>query len=276
MTEPVSQNGEKADGSEAAGRERLNQLKELQNKSSMDYWWPRLESLDIPTPDTVRLEIAGTDYFQDGLKMPVPDETALHEAIKAVDGPPAFLRSDVTSRKHRMQASRIEDAQPSATVIAGVVEQHHLAMGMPMPSSYYVREWLDLYHEFKAWAYDHYDCATPIAAELRYFLFDGDLYDFGFYWPKEAITRPDRDDWEGGWQRTRDTAMHGVRVDAAEKYARRVADEFDTGYWSVDLALTERDQWYAIDRARGELSWHPDGIEQAVPDPRQRNLHTDK
>lgn len=246
-----------------------NEVADAQEQSSMDHWWPRLKGVDVMVPETVAVEIAGEGTFQDGLTLPVPDEGELRAAIETVGGPPAFLRSDVTSTKHDMgKGSRVETLDGAKANIAGIVEQHHLAWGMPMPSTYYVREWLDLDSKFRAWAYDHHDYATPIAPELRFFLLDGEIHDFGFYWPKDAIRKPDTDDWEAKWEQTRDVALNDHRVNAAETYARRVAEEFDTGYWSVDFALTRRDQWYAIDMARGELSFHPESVERAVADPR--------
>lgn len=250
-------------------RERVNRLQE---QSSMDHWWPRLEPLDVPTPDTVRLEVVETREFQGGLALPVPDESELHDAIKAVGGPPVFLRSDVTSRKHEMRASRIEDAEPPAGVVAGVVEQHHLSMGMPMASSFYVREWLDLWHLYKTFA----DGATPLAAEMRLFLLDGEVYDGGFYWPMESTWdhSATEDNWPELWEQTKERAEDAHYI--LWEHAHRVAEEFDTGYWSVDFALTESERWYAIDMARGELSAHPESVEQAVPDPRQANTPGDE
>lgn len=241
-------------------RPDMEAFERIRDQNSMDYWWPRLRSTDVRTPRTVRLEIAEEREFQDGLALPVPDRAELHDAIETVGGPPAFLRSDLTSRKHRMEASRIEEAEPTERVVAGVVEQHHLAMMMPMPSSWYVREWLDLFHHYSAWAYDHHDYHTPIAAEIRYFINEGEIHDAGFYWPEAAITRPDREDW-------RDLHQNLVKVthDARHRlgpFLESVCEEFDTGYWSVDFALTENRDWYCIDMARGEFSWHPEGIEQ--------------
>lgn len=240
----------------------------LQRQSSMDYWWPKLESVDVFTPETVRLEIVDAKEYQGGLSLPVPDIDVMLSAIESVGGPPAFFRSDVTSRKHEMnRGSRIVDAEKPLSHVGGIVEQHHMAMGMPMPSSYYVREWLNLYHEYKSFA----DSATPIAAEVRFFLLDGELHDYGFYWPEESIWEhaATKDNWRELHERVKETALNGVRVGNLKKYARRVANTFDEGYWSVDFALTDRDQWYAIDMARGELSWHPNSVEHAVEDPRE-------
>ena len=239
----------------------MDTFEKVQAQNSMDHWWPRLRDTDVPTPETVRLGIEETTEFQDGLALPLPDEDALTYAIRSVGGPPAFLRSDLTSTKHDMgKGSRVEDTDRAIAHVAGIVEEHHLAWGMPMPESYYVREWLDLFHHYTAWAYDHHDYPTPVAAEVRYFINEGEIHDAGFYWPEDAITRPDRDDWQ-------DLHQNLVRVthDARHRlgpHLEAVCEEFDTGYWSVDFALTEDRDWYCIDMARGEFSWHPEGVEQ--------------
>jgi len=252
-----------SDGS-TDGKEQFGGLKELQEQSSMDYWWPRLKSLDVQTPATVQLDIVDTQEFQGGLSMPTPDATELHHAIEAVGGPPAFLRSDVTSRKHEMRHSRIEDATPPVETVSGIAEEHYLSMGMPMPSSYYVREWLDLWHRYRTFA----DGATPIAAEIRALLLDGEVYDSGFYWPMDATWEHSAtaDNWPELWEDTKRRAVKDS--DRVEDLAAIVAEEFSDGYWSVDFALTEGEEWFCIDMARGELSVHPESVERAVADPR--------
>lgn len=239
----------------------MDDFERVQAQNSMDHWWPRLRDIDVPTPETVRLEIEETTEFQGGLALPLPDEDALTDAIHTVGGPPAFLRSDLTSTKHDMgKGSRVEDTDQVIAHVAGIVEEHHLAWGMPMPESYYVREWLGLFHHYTAWAYDHHDYPTPIAAENRYFINEGDVRGGAFYWPEDAITRPDRE----GWKRLHRDTERAAHVATKRIYPllQEVCEEFDTGYWSVDFALTEDRDWYCIDMARGEFSWHPEGVEQ--------------
>lgn len=232
----------------------------VQAQNSMDHWWPILRQADVPVPHTVRLEITDTETFQDGLELPLPNETALQDAVREVSGPPAFLRSDLMSTKHDMgKGSRVDNVESARSNIAGIVENHHLAWGAPMPSSYYVREWLDLYSTYSAWAYDYHDYPTPIAAEQRAFINDGKVYDTGFYWPMDGITRPDRDDWQDRYYDLIETV--NKNSDRLRPLIEKVASEFTTGYWSADFALTESLEWYCIDMARGEFSWHPEDIE---------------
>lgn len=250
-------------------KERMNRLQE---QSSMDYWWPKLKETKVSTPETIRLEIVDETTGGEGFPMPVPDKNKFVNAVKNVGGPPAFLRTDVTSHKHEMKGSSlVEDTENPLRYIAGVVEMHHLSMGRPMPSSFYVREWLDIYHEYKTFA----DSATPIGCEVRAFINDGELHDTGFYWPMESVWEHSvtKDNWRELHQEVVECANLHVEGGIIEHWVDFVADEFSEGYWSVDFALVHNDEydsysWYAIDMARGELSWHPEGIEKAVSDPR--------
>lgn len=247
-------------------QDNLSREAEMREESSMDHWYPRLSSVDVPTPATETVEmheqvIEDSSEAEGGFTVKQPDTADVMDAIDAVGGPPAFIRTDQASAKHRMgRASRIPlkgyDEETVGQHVWQVVEFNEMAglVGLPYETMY-VREWLNLWHEYEAFT------GTPIAAEVRMFLHEGDLHDYGFYWPEEAIQKPDADDWREKHERTREMAMEAYRLKAAKKYAERVGEEFDTGYWSVDFALTEGDQWYCLDMARGEVSWHPDECE---------------
>lgn len=250
------------------GSEAFERVRE---QCSMDHWWPRLQQTAVSTPltiavDAVTREVSDSSENPDGtLTVLEPAEEQLVDAIHEVNGPPAFLRSDQMSAKHNMsEGSKLHSDGPDDLQehLWGLYEQHELAWGAPDPSTFYVREWLELHHEFEGWAYDHKRHGTPIAAEVRCFLHEGDLHDYAFYWPKDAITRPSHEDWEIRWERTRDTALSMDNVVRIKNLAGHVVREFDTGYWSVDFALTDGGEWYCIDMARGEFSWHPEGVDQ--------------
>lgn len=229
---------------------------ELREQTSMTNWWPRVRDLDVPTPRTIRVEAEPQPFGDGSLSVPIPDGEGVASAVRELDGPPAFIRSDQMSEKHRMEkASKLQSDDPDefAGNIGQLGEAHLMAMGVPDPECYYVREWLDLHHEFTAFT------GTPIASELRFFIHHGSVHEVGFYWPEEAIRRPDSDNWQDELAALREHAL-GQRDEVA-KLAETVAQEFD-GYWSVDFAETESGDWYCIDMARGEVSWHPDGCEK--------------
>lgn len=243
----------------AAERDR-----ELREETSMTHWWPRVADLDVPTPQTVRVGVEAVS-IDDGapatdgtMSVEFPDKADLADAIETVGGPPAFVRSDQMSEKHRMdQGSKFTSADPEAfgSNAWTLLERHLMAMGVPRPQCYYVREWLDLNHAFTAFG------GTAIASELRWFINDGEIHDVDFYWPADAIQRPDSETWREDLAALREHALNAVEV--VEPYVQTVAEEFDSGYWSVDFAETADNDWYLIDMARGEVSWHPDGVEKA-------------
>lgn len=243
--------------SEGATRE------ELMQECSMENWWPRVQDLGIPLPETVRLE-ATKEPIMDGMELAVPDKSDVAEAVRQVGGPPAFIRSDQTASKHQMgNGSKVTTDDPEEMMLGSLYEAH-LGFGAPKPSCYYVREWLDLYHEFRSFA----NSETPVAAEVRTFILDGEYYDGEFYWPEDAIWdhAATEDDWPALLEKTRDRAMLDKGI--WKQMSETVATEFDTGYWSVDFALGDNGTWYLLDMARGELSWHPDSVEKPFTEAR--------
>lgn len=257
----------------------VGQIEDLREKASMDHWWPRLAQADVPTPQTVRVgmqeqQVEDSSNVAGGFTVKRPDTADVIDAIETVGGPPAFLRTDQASAKHRMEEASKVDSLDEETVglhVWEVIEFNEMAgfFGLPY-ETFYVREWLDLLSYYTAFS------GTPIAAELRFFILDGTVEQSGFYWPQDAIRRPDRDDWQDAHERLKQQTFRDGTFNAAEVLADRVADEFDDGYWSADFALSDDGQWYCIDMAPGELSWHPESCEQLVPDPREQEADRDE
>jgi hypothetical protein len=234
----------------------------LRAESSMTTWWPHLKDIDVPTPQTVRIpskevEIDDGAPATDGTVtklFPCQDEFA--RAIETVGGPPAFYRDDQMSAKHRMDGgSRITSTDPTdfRANIGEVFEAHQMAWGVPDAEAFYIREWLPLKHTFTAFS------GTPIASELRVFIYEGSVHDLGFYWPHDAIRNPDTDNWQDELAKLRESTLN--EKDTVIELAERVADTFD-GYWSVDFAQTDTGDWHCIDMARGEVSYHPESCDK--------------
>lgn len=238
----------------------------LRTQSSMDYWWPRLREADVPVPETVTIPC---DQPHEQFHRGVPDLGAVAEAGLEVGGPPAFLRTDQASDKHSMaSASKLPEGSMETVRehVYSVLEHNELAdlLGLPY-NTFYVREWLDLWHRYEA--FEH----TPIAAEVRWYLLDGEVYDKTFYWPVDSIVQheerhrhepPLPEDWRNLHEKTKDAAMSNAAW-CEREYVPAVAEVFNEGYWSLDFAFAEDGDWYAIDMARGEISFHPEGVEPA-------------
>jgi hypothetical protein len=234
--------------------------------SSMNAWWPKVEGLDVLTPATQVIPLRSYDdatEIYEGVPMSIVDLDTVADAIDAVGGPPAFLRTDQSSAKHKMaSASRVTSTDPEELEdsVLNLLRHNELRgfAGLPW-TTLYVREWLDLKHEFTAFE------ETPIASEVRFFIHDGLVHGFGFYWPQEAIAEhPATGNIRGDWRVLLDqvrTHAESEAVNTVWPMAREVADAFD-GYWSVDFAETEDGDWYLIDMALGQVSWHPEGVER--------------
>lgn len=236
----------------------------VRKAASMRHWWPKLRNADVRTPDTEVYQFREWEnaaQFSEGY--PIVDSDEIQPLIDRVDGPPAFIRTDQASAKHDMaSASRIDEGDDLDKHLSELLRHNHLAgfAGLPW-RDIVVREWIDFRHAFEA--FDH----TPIAAEVRVFIHAGKMVSRGFYWPEDAIGKhlnhkpsPPKD-----WREL----LSGVREDALNQFDKAsdglvgpVTDAFDSGYWSVDFALSELGDWYAIDMAPGVASWHPDSCEK--------------
>lgn len=236
----------------------------IRQVSSMDHWFPILDDHAVPVPQTEKFTFRDWDEateIQEGFPINEIDFGVLRTLARKVGGPPAFIRTDQSSAKHTMaEASRLDDLSSDSLrdTVAELLQRNEMAGfgGLPY-RSIYVREWLDLNSAFTAFQ------GTPIASEVRVFVNDGDIWDSGFYWPHDAIEdgyhRQDLpDDWESTLDNLREHALSQVEADVYP-LAERVAAEFP-GYWSVDFAETEAGDWYCIDMAKGEASWHPDSV----------------
>ena len=238
----------------------MSDAADLRAESDMTNWYPRLKEVGVPTPYTVRVPVGEWTLHEDTineLTIAAPDVPNLRDAVRQVGGPRAFVRTSQASDKHSLAAaSRIDylDDYHLKSTVASLGSSMRTKMGVPTPEAYYVREWLDLEHQFKA--FDQ----LPIARELRVFIHDGEVVSSGFYWPADAIRNPTDPEWETLLAETREDTL--AQSEYVEDMAAEVADEFNDGYWSVDFARTTGGTWYCIDMARGELSWHPDACDK--------------
>lgn len=216
----------------------------------MNNWYAFLDLIDVNTPETKEVNLVRQTDEGD---LPYGfDEEMVMKKVEEL-GLPVFVRTDAASDKHRMEkASKISSEEEIVEHINEVI--FHNASNMLPMNSLYFREWLDLKHRFKAFT------GTPIAQELRFFIHNGQILDYHFYWVKDSIKfrgSEKVEDWQDKWARTKDEALD--HSDKAIFQAETVAEKMrGQGFWSVDFARAEDGTWYAIDMARGEVSWHPE------------------
>lgn len=218
--------------------------RDLMKQSSMNKWYRSLESFEeVNTPETRRIAI-NTEKRWDA---PVEKiQLAIEEY-----GEPVFMRTDAASKKHSMENSSKISKNDADTIKENYRNLIEFNMTHMLPfNSLYIREWLDLKHRFKAFE------GTPIAEELRFFIHNGEILGYHFYWPEKAIEKAGSD-WRQDWLKTKRDALEN-RGDAVRQ-AKIVAEKFrGQGFWSLDFARAENGEWYAIDMAKGEISWIPD------------------
>jgi len=248
----------------------------LTRETSMLHWWPKIQGLGLPLPGTVIVELTQEEGAalwefvmsqQEGghrevEELPVDLVNRLQGAAKVI-GYPLFMRTDQASGKHEWKDTcYVEKGEDLIGHLSNLLMWHEMAsiVGLPWQAVVF-RELLHLRSTFAAFN------GMPVAAERRYFVSDGTVLCHHPYWVKEAI---EQGHWleslPKGWRKKlwrlncetvrEATILPGL----AERFSRAVE-----GYWSVDFAQDIGSNWWLIDAARGELSWHPDGCTKKEP-----------
>lgn len=232
----------------------INEAEKKRYPASMEFWYPRLKEVaEITTPKTewVSLEPSvieeGTIHEHHWASF---DEEELRNAVIAVGGPPAFLRTDQASDIYNMeQSSKIRSLSTKEikSSAGGVIGFNATKAELPF-CSFAIREWLDIESYFTAWS------GKKIGVELRFFISDGTVESWCFDWPKNQI-QPDTDDWEQKYEKTKEVAESYANdvLPLAQKVAKRFAN-VSTGKWSVDFVLTTSGEWYCTDMAPKQMS----------------------
>lgn len=241
--------------------------------NSMLIWWPRVKDLGIPVPRTLIVPTPATcrDLLnvamwtvEEGVDPPAQwaEFEAQVQAAGDVMHYPLFLRTDLFSGKHCWQSTCYVDMREDLTThILRLVQEGELARIIGFQHrAVVVRELLRLHSTFTAFA-----GRMPISRERRYFVRDGEVLCHHPYWPAEAIRRPSREDWR---ERLSELNFESPEeIDCLTGYAGRVSQAMGEGHWSVDFASvnrrpgvgkTDTGDWYLIDMALGEESWHPE------------------
>jgi len=226
---------------------------ELQKRSSLLFWFPKIKNLGIPVPKTEVLEIERWDFLrwlwgERSIDKYIP---RIVEKARKI-GYPLFLRTDQASGKHSWkEACYIKSEKDLLKNLARVIEFNETAtiIGLPYKALVF-REYIDLDWKFKAfWG------EMPVAKERRYFIKNGRVLCHHPYWIEDAILRPSVENWRDLLKELNHETDEEIKL--LSGYAERVAKVLD-GYWSVDFACARDGKWFLIDMAVGEISWHPD------------------
>lgn len=253
--------------------------REVRETASATHWFECLldmdEDLETEFPETAMVEIDEAPSWEwAGHPSNVPDDVVdrLWGHVQ-LWGPPAFIRTDQLSRKHRgLDHVKAETRKDVRRIVSGLCEKHVHLMTVPPPEAFLVREWIELDEAFTAFG------GLPIAPEYRFFAGPGtgpNDVQVGCchrYWPRDAMRfslkkdddgepyRDEPDDWEERWEAMWDLVTfedYKAMAEDAIKAARACANEH-AQTWSVDFALAADGDWYLIDMAPASSSWHPE------------------
>lgn len=233
----------------------------------MLYWWPLVKDLNIPTPETVMIELDMGRWETFGITEDDEESIAAWEkvypAILAATeklGVPAFLRTDHTSAKFRWdETCYLEYTDSLDEYIKALVDFSEMAdlIGLPV-NAIAVREFIEMETGFHAFSGN-----MPVNPERRYFVNDGAVICHHPYWIEDAVAEGRAEDSEYSqtcdW-RERLAQMNTETPDEIElltDYATSIGSVVD-GYWSVDFCKAADGRWIFIDMATGDASWHPE------------------
>jgi len=241
--------------------------------TAMDYWFPVLQSHDVPVPKTVLIPAENIPlYAFEDCKLPAHlDEliAKIQLAVIEVGGPPAFLRTGYHSAKHRFVDScylQEDSAETLVQHIYSIFEYGEMSGELigPPHDLWVVREYLPIDSQFTAFD------GLPIAREFRLFCEKGVPVRWQPYWPEKAIAdwgyhTPDLpDNWRELLAQTNALVPEELKeLIRLSRYAcsRPGLVEHD---WSIDWLWASDRGWVCIDMAEADKSY-------VSPDVRQIN-----
>ncbi len=240
-------------------------MDETVSRSSMLYWWPRVENIEgIRKPKTI---LIATDTLKclefldgDGWPLDVEDLKSACERI----GYPVFMRTDHCSGKHSWnETCFVYDAEHLLPNLTRLIDGTCMA-DLPI-DAIAIREYIPMKTLFCA-----FYGKMPVNPEIRLFARDGRIECRHWYWIPDAIKKSGapvidimgREMTEDAWRFHLTQAQFVCEtddpgIDILTDEASRVASRFE-GYWSMDFCLSARGDWVLIDMAEGERSWHPE------------------
>ncbi len=234
------------------------------DKTSMLYWYPKIRSLRIPQPRTTMVmtkrnitELLGDC---DGLS---PQGVRKYIDIPTVEmtceniGYPVFMRSDFTSHKHNWKNSCfVTGKEKIIPHLQDIIEFSGCADifgGIPF-TAVVIREYIPMATLFFAFR------EMPVNPEYRFFIQDGKVLCYHWYWVVDAIQNPSIRNWRNAILKSVKTIDKDRDIAKLDGYAKMVAEVLK-GSWSIDFCLGADGIWYLIDMAESFKSWHPEACE---------------
>lgn len=224
------------------------------NKNSMTYWLPIAEQfeMEIPMPMNIIVDKIDKELFEFIMYNKPLSKTTLARikvAITTLGGYPVFMRSDYGSAKHDYENTcYVPNEKSLLQHIHNLLEWHHLVN--VSYNALVFRQFIELESTFTAFK------GLPVNKERRYFIRNGNLQCHHKYWPEDAIwihSVANIPDWKKRLARLNEEDEDEIRL--LTGYAELLGSKLK-GYWSVDFAKARNGQFYFIDAALGDVSWH--------------------
>lgn len=230
-------------------------------RNSMSFWWPRIRRLEIPQPETKKLELDRRAYFKSlfdddhNTPPPVGDFDKMAEIAKSL-GYPVFMRTSETSGKHQWnETCYVESPTKLKQNFWTLLEDNYLKIDH-IPDAVFFRKFIPMESYFTGWYHEF-----PVNKEMRTFIRDGKVECYHPYWPIGAMkqAKPKDPDWEEKFKKLCQLSEYDELT--VLTYSNMVAQTFkekydDSGWWSVDFAKGKDREWYLIDMALGPISAH--------------------
>lgn len=246
----------------------------------LSFWLPLVQKSGVKIPKTAWIDMTKIDpNFVSGMrnifwmkKPTLPEYQALIkfrvmlEKMANVVKFPLFLRSGVTSHKHNWtETCYITDRVKLLRNAQNIAELSFMAdfkEGLPI-NVWAVRELIKTKPVFRA--FDD----MPITTEMRYFFNNKKVVCWHPYWPKEAFKNtPNIEE-----KLKKLYNIRNIEYDRLKVLTEQVAQYFE-GYWSVDWLRGANNQWYLIDMAIGEESYHYPNCKFQIKDEKTERKNT--
>ena len=219
-----------------------NERFKLAEESSLLKWFPVVEKLDVPTPETIIV------------KVPTAPKTIKDAAQKI--GYPLFMKTDMIAGKHDWgDTCFVEKPEYLDGNIANLVSELEIVdmeAGTPFNALVF-RKYIELDSKFRAFL------GMPVARERRYFINEGQILCHHPYWIPHSIRFWHNTKEPRNWKHLlKEVNTETVQeISTLSGYAQLVADVFQDD-WAVDFAQAKTGVWYLIDMQKTGISWHPD------------------
>lgn len=209
-------------------------------RNRFDYYWERLNALDIPSPTTKIFPLTTTDTGRLDW-----DTTAILDFMDTHDMNRAFVRS-----QHKAASRRLVDGSyiqnPSHEEIDRTIESllaQHEQDNWPHGGSIVVRDWIDL----QFCMHNTHDLCHP---EIRYFIEDGTILGTS---PQSltdtSVVCADQYDYL-------ESTLDSLSIETPRAYAQTIADEFTEATWAIDFVMDTTGTWYCPELNLNGIYWH--------------------